>query len=217
MPPAPNRIRVIDLETAGGGSGDGGECGWQVREQDDEGVWRRAADRGARFVNPGRPIPAGLPPFNDENAILLLAAARVAAPVLATRLEADSRAFHAALARDRPAAIAAAVRLAGTARALADALADARGDMAFAITDQIAGSAIGPRFTDYAGSAQAVMAIDTLLNALVRSGRVTVGAAAGIRGDINRAYAAVRDPNGYRPADFRAALGQATQAIGALR
>lgn len=182
---------------------------------------RRIYDQSDRMmtweVNPGRQIPAGMPPFNDENAILLLAAAKVVAPALAARLDNDSRIFHAALALDRPAAAAAALRLAGTARMLADALANARGDMAFAITDQIAGSAIGPRFTDYAGSAQAVMAVDTLLNALVRSGRVTVGAAAGIRGDINRAYAAVRDPNGYRPSDFRAALGRATQAIGALR
>ena len=73
------------------------------------------------------------------------------------------------------------------------------------------------RFTDYAGSVQAVMAVDTLLNALVRDGRVTVGAAASIRANINRAYAAVAAPNSYRPAEFRSALGQAAGAIGALR
>jgi hypothetical protein len=175
-------------------------------------------DRVKTFeANPGRPIPAGMPPFNDENMILLAAAAKVAAPALAPRLDADSRAFHAALAQDRPAAIAAAARLAQTAGTLADALGQARGDMAFAILDQISGATIRPRFTDYAGSVQAVMAVDTLLNALVKSGRVTMGAAATIRANINRAYAAVNDPNGYRPADFRAALGSATGAIGALR
>ena len=61
------------------------------------------------------------------------------------------------------------------------------------------------------------MAVDTLLNALVRDGRVTVGAAAGIRSSVNRAYAAVEEPNAYRPAEFRAALGQANRAIEALR
>jgi hypothetical protein len=61
------------------------------------------------------------------------------------------------------------------------------------------------------------MAVDTLLNALVREGSVTVGAAAGIRADINRAYAAVRSPVSYDPAAFRAALGQAAGAIGSLR
>ena len=53
--------------------------------------------------------------------------------------------------------------------------------------------------------------------ALVREGRVTVGAAASIRANINRAYAAVREPNGYNPPAFRSALGEAARAIGALR
>jgi hypothetical protein len=82
-----------------------------------------------------------------------------------------------------------------------------------AITDK----ATSPRFTDYAGSAQAVMATDTLLNAMVREGRVTVGAAAGIRASINRAYAAVESPEGYSPGTFRTALGQAARSIEALR
>ena len=53
--------------------------------------------------------------------------------------------------------------------------------------------------------------------ALVREGRVTQGAAAGIRGDIARAYKAVEEPNAYRPADFRAALKSAAGAIGRLQ
>ena len=61
------------------------------------------------------------------------------------------------------------------------------------------------------------MAIDTLLNALVKEKRITIGAAAGIRANINRAYAAVKEPNGYRPADFRASLGEAVRSIRALR
>ena len=79
------------------------------------------------------------------------------------------------------------------------------------------GGAIAARYTDYEGSVQAVMATDTLLNALVNSGQVGAGSAVGIRPDINRAYAAVRDPNGYRPQDFRASLGRAAASIRALR
>lgn len=184
---------------------------------------RRIYDQAERSktweINPGRPIPAGMPPFNDENMILLSAAARTAAPALAGQFDADSRAFHAAIARDRPSAVAAAGKLAQSAGALANAFTGSNmtGDMAFAIMRDVAGSAIAPRFTDYTGSVQAVMAIDTLLNSLVKSGRVTVGAAAGIRADVNRAYAAVKEPNGYRPADFRAALGNAARSIGALQ
>ncbi|WP_336957861.1 multiheme c-type cytochrome [Sphingobium aquiterrae] len=187
---------------------------------------RRIYDQDERVktweANPARPIPAGMPPFNDENMIMLSAAAKVAAPALAGRLDSDSRAFHAAIAKDRGAAIAAAGRLSQTAGALASALSSASsssagGDMGFAIVQQIGGTALSPRFTDYEGAVQAVMGVDTMLNAMVRSGRVTQGAAAGIRASINRAYAAVREPNSFHPAAFRNALGSAVSSIGALR
>jgi hypothetical protein len=174
-------------------------------------------DRSLSFeTNPGRALPFGMPPYQDENLILLSAAARVAAPGMAGRLESDSRAFHQALGRDRAAAQTAARKLADTARSLANAFAGSNMD-AFAIVDAIAGPASAPRFTDYQGSVQAVMAVDTLLSALVKQGRVTQGAAAGIRADINRAYASVREPNGYQGRDFRGALGSAVRAIRALR
>ena len=51
------RIRVIDLETAGAGPYEVCEIGWQDVEQGADGVWRIGEDRGARFVDPGRPIP----------------------------------------------------------------------------------------------------------------------------------------------------------------
>src|SRR3546814_17224013 len=92
-----------------------------------------------------------------------------------------------------------------------------RTDTLFPYTTLFRSKTINDRFTDYAGSTQAVMGIDTLLGAMVASGRITVGAAAGIRADIDRAYAAVKDPNAYRPADFQAALGRAVRAIQALR
>lgn len=61
------------------------------------------------------------------------------------------------------------------------------------------------------------MAIDTMLNAMVSEGRITFGAAAGIRADLNEAYAAVRGPESYSPSRFRGALGSAVTAIGRLR
>jgi len=178
------------------------------------------ADRSLTFEsNPGRPIAFGQPPFNDENMILLAAAARIAAPSLAARLDADVKAFHQSMGSDRAGSTAAARKLAATAQALAGALSglNGTGDMAFAMIDAIAAPAISGRFTDYQGSVQAVMGIDTLLSALVKQGRVSTGAAAGIRADINRAYAAVDEPNGFRPAAFRASLGSAVRSIRALR
>jgi hypothetical protein len=168
-------------------------------------------------TNPGRPIPFGQPPFNDENAIMLSAVSRVLAPGQAQAFESASQNFHRAMGDSRAEAAEAAMRLRNAAAALSDALASGGGGDAFAVIAAIADRTTSPRFTDYAGSAQAVMAVDTLLNALVREGRITVGAAAGIRADINRAYEAVRSPEGYNPVRFRAALGQAAGAIGSLR
>ncbi|MEO6388980.1 MAG: multiheme c-type cytochrome [Croceibacterium sp.] len=167
-------------------------------------------------TNPGRPIAFGQPPFNDENVIMLSAVARVLAPGQAQGFDAASRAFHEAMGKDRAEAARAALRLRDAAGSLSDALAGSNGD-AFAVIAAIADRTTNARFTDYAGSAQAVMAVDTLLNALVREGRVTVGAAAGIRANLNQAYDAVRAPDSYSPVRFRAALGQAAGAIGTLR
>jgi len=170
-------------------------------------------------ANPGRPIPSGTPPFNDENMIMLSAAAKVVAPGLAARLDADSRAFHAALARDRGESLRAAAKLAGTARALSDAFA-ARSftrNETLAIVDTVLAGEISRRYTDYTGSAQAVMAADTLLNAMVASGQADRGAVERIRPNLDRAYAQVRDPNAYRPGAFQATISQVAQAARSLR
>jgi len=177
-----------------------------------------AAERTG-IANPGRPIPEGMPPYNDENIIMLSAAARVIAPDLAERFDSDSRTFHAAIARDRASAVAAAARLSASAEALGSRFAaqQFRRDQIFAIIQTIASEAISARFTDYEGSVQAVMAVDTLLSALVSSGAVPAASATAIRANINQAYAAVRDPNAYRPLDYRRALGSAVRTIRTLQ
>ena len=113
----------------------------------------------------------------------------------------------------------AAGKLKASAAALSEAFQSASLDRAqtFAIIDIISSDGVSNRFTDFTGSTQAVMAIDTLVSAMVNSGQVSGGAVSGIRSDINRAYAAVRDPNDYRPADFRRALGSAVRTIRTLR
>lgn len=50
------RIRVIDLETAGEGPHDVCEVGWQDVAIGADGRWELAEERGAHLVNPGRPI-----------------------------------------------------------------------------------------------------------------------------------------------------------------
>ncbi|WP_068077040.1 multiheme c-type cytochrome [Novosphingobium lentum] len=169
--------------------------------------------------NPGRPIHAGMPPFNDENMIMLLAAAKVVAPDIAATFDARSKAFHRAMGEGRSQSVAAAQALRQTADALSARFAGTPFSKAqtFAIMDAIASNAISDRFTDYEGSVQSVMAIDTLLNGLVNQGMVSTGAANGLRVQINQAYSAVREPNSYQPLAFRRALGGAIGSIRSLR
>lgn len=169
--------------------------------------------------NPGRPIHVGMPPYNDENIILLLAAAKVAAPDLAAQFDARSKAFHRAMGVNRAETVAAAQALRQSADALGARLGatDFGRDRTFAIMDAIASDAISDRLTDYEGSVQSVMAIDTLLNGMVSQGMVPAGAAGALRIQINQAYAAVRDPNGFQPIGFRRALGSAIRSIRSLR
>lgn len=182
---------------------------------------RQIDDNPARMrgfeTNPARPIAFGTPPYNDENMILLSAVAHVFTPSAAVNFDNAVHSFHAAIGTGRP--VPAAAQLAAAAARLESALAEmpARPDAAFDVIAAIAGKVVAPRFTDYEGSVQAVMALDTLLNALVHDGRITVGAAAGIRSSINRAYDAVQAPNAYNPVLFRAALADAAHAVGVLR
>jgi hypothetical protein len=158
-------------------------------------------------TNPGRPIPPGQPVWNDEGLIMLAAAAKVAAPALGQQLVTESRAFHASLAGDRAGTLKAASALAKTSDSLAKAFEAARFDRAqtFAMLDAVlTGNA--PFYTDYQGGAQAVMAADTLITALVSAGHVDRAAALAIRPDLDRAYAASRDANHWQPAEFRAAM-----------
>lgn len=173
----------------------------------------------AALPNPGRPIPPGRPHFNDENMIMLSAAARVVSADLSARFEGDGRAFQRALVGDRIGAVRAAAALRQTVRALAAAFGAASlgPPQTFAMIETIATGALAERFTDYAGSVQAVMAIDTLLSALVAAGSVPNERANGIRAEINLAYQAVTDANSFDPRQFRAALARAAAAIGGLR
>jgi len=175
--------------------------------------WRPVSE-----TNPARPIPLGAPPFNDENMIMLSAAAKVAAPALSARFEEQSRNFHQALAQNGSVSAQRAATLAATSRGLADAFAArsfSRADTLEMLQAVLKGEAA--RYTDYGGATQAVMAADTLLNALVAQGSVERAAAARVRPDLDRAYQAVRDPNAFKPAEARAALQQVAERVRALR
>jgi hypothetical protein len=176
--------------------------------------WRPAAE-----PNPGRPIPVGMPPFNDENMIMLSAATKVAAPALAARFDGEVKSFHQALAQNGAAAVPQAARLAATSRELANAFAArsfSRADT-LAIFEAVLSGENARRYTDFEGVTQAVMAADTLLSSLVAEGAIDRAAAARVRPDLDRAYQAVRDPGAFRAGEARAALQQAAEKVRALK
>jgi Cytochrome c554 and c-prime len=178
-------------------------------------------DPAAQIVartNGWRPIPPGQPVWNDEQMIMLAAAARVAAPDVARSFDSQSRAFHAALGGDRAGAMKAAATLKATAATLARRFAGTSFDRAqtFALIDAVlVGNAAA--YTDYQGGAQAVMAADTLLSALVTAGQVDRGAAQALRPDLDRAYALARDANRWDPAAFRVTLAQIAGRLRGLK
>ena len=178
-------------------------------------------DPAAQIVartNGWRPIPPGQPVWNDEQMIMLAAAARIAAPDVARSFDSQSRAFHTALGGDRAGALKAAAALKATAATLARRFASTSFDRAqtFALIDAVlVGNAAA--YTDYQGGAQAVMAADTLLSALVTAGQVDRGAAMALRPDLDRAYAQARDANRWDPAAFRATLAQVAGRVRGLK
>lgn len=169
-------------------------------------------------TNPGRPVPPGTVIWNDESLIMLAAAARVAAPDLASELDSRSRAFHAALATDRAQALQAASALAATTDALAARFTAASFSPAQtrAMLDAVLRTE-APRLTDYQGGAQAVMAADTLVAALVKDGALSRDQATRLRPALDRAYAAARDANRWEPLALDRALADVAAQFRALK
>jgi hypothetical protein len=169
-------------------------------------------------TNPGRPVPPGTVIWNDESLIMLAAAAKVAAPALATELNSRSRAFHTALALDRAQAVSAAAALASTADALSTRFAatDFSPAQNFAMLDAVL-TGEAARLTDYQGGAQAVMAADTLISSLAKSGNITAEQAARLRPTLDRAYLAARDANRWQPDALKLALADVARQVRGLR
>jgi hypothetical protein len=73
------------------------------------------------------------------------------------------------------------------------------------------------RLTDYQGGAQAVMAADTLIAALVKDGSISRAEAEALRPGLDRAYLAARDANRWEAGALKRALGDVAMQVRALR
>jgi hypothetical protein len=153
--------------------------------------------------NPGRPIPLGTPAFNDSNMIMLVAAARAAAPSLSETFESEIREFHSALNQGRDSAIRAADRLAGTAHALGDRFeAHTFGhDETLAILNQLVSNSVSARYTDWSESEQVYYGICDLETELQpRNYRCDADPA------LSALFKSLGDRNSFDPAQFRNSL-----------
>ncbi len=186
------------------------DCRSCHRAISDEPAWKPT-----RTANPLRPVAIGTPVFNDENLLMLAAAAQVAAPDLAARFTADARAFHAAIGQGRDAARTAAAKLRATVSVLSVRFEAASFSRAatFAMMQAVLTGPATKTYTDYQGSAQSVMAADTLLASLESEQQVPAGTRAAIKPDLDRAYAAVRDPQRFQPTDVAASLARVADAL----
>ena len=165
--------------------------------------------------NPARALGPGIPTFNDANLIMLRAAAETTAPDLAKRLTAEGRAFHRAVRKDTGRLVATAEALEKTAEELVDRFNTAEFDRAatLEILRRVVDDAIAQQYTNYAGAEQAVIAVDTLLSAMIAQNRLKASQAKALRPDIDAAYAATSSPNTYDQTRFRQALGRISASL----
>jgi hypothetical protein len=168
--------------------------------------------------NPARAIGPGQVRFNDSALIMLEAAAPVLAPDLAADLERAGRRFHRSLSENPDDMEAAAQSLILVCEKLEKHFASARysGAINRAMLDNVVDVALARRYTDYVAAEQAVMAMDTLLSAMIAQRQISASRVNGIRQDIELAYKAVEKPTEYDQKAMILALERIANALEAL-
>lgn len=168
--------------------------------------------------NPGRPLGPGRPVYNDANNIMLHAALIELAPARAQELSRLTKQLHAATRSSAAATQSASAELANFAAALEADLMAADFDRTTAtnILDRIVGDSISREYTNYAAGEQAVMAVDTFVNAMIDEGYAEPALKDRIGPALDEAYAAVLSPNSYSPSKLRKALQKIAAVTGSL-
>jgi hypothetical protein len=153
--------------------------------------------------------------LNDSNLLMLRQIVRVTLdPEDANAFSQRFTELHRAVAGDGGDAVEAARAM----RAALDVVVQKLSRRAFSAADLSAMAAglvadgLADQYHDYAGAEQATMAIASLLNFLAKRGEVDARKA---NASLDRLFATVRDDEKFRPADFRAALGELREIVSA--
>jgi hypothetical protein len=156
---------------------------------------------------PGAGLPPGWPKLNDANLLMLKAALEVANPGLAEKLAADLGGLHAAMAKSPEALVAAANGAAATARQAIEAI------KAYDFSDAQMGrmlqllSARGAEggFVDFEAAEQATMAMGSVIEAKKLAAYIDEAKYERLLGELEKAYAAIKNEERFARADFRKA------------
>ncbi len=159
-------------------------------------------------ANPGRPLGPGEPIFNDANMIMLKAALSVTDPIARQSFDTQLRRFHSAMSQNESATRNAARELRDEALIMTDKLVmtNFTKGQADRIFRTILNDTLSREYTQYAAAEQAVIAVDTFLNAMVAENWLDLETALAMRPAINNAYAAVETPNSYNLSRLQTAL-----------
>ena len=169
--------------------------------------------------NPERRLGPGVPIFNDSNLIMLKAAVKTVAPELDSELSRSGMDFHKAVsARNGGNYKQASENLLTTLDKVTEKMSQASfsKDNTVSMMKLIVNESMSRRYTDYASAEQAVIAVDTFLEALTKAESISVQQAQSLRPAIDRAYKVVSKPNSYNQTKMRDAFKALSTEINRL-
>ena len=168
--------------------------------------------------NPARPLGPGVPVYNDANLIMLKAAVAEIAPSKSGALQKINAQLHAGTRVGRWSTKQGAEGLMAYGAEMRSVFEGATFDKetSLGILNRILNSTVSREYTNYAAGEQAVIAVDTFLNAMVAQDFISEAAANAIDPALDRAYGAVESPNQYDPGALRASLNQIAARVRAL-
>lgn len=158
--------------------------------------------------NPSRPLGPGTPVYNDANIIMLRAIVAEFGGTHAASLNAASARLHAASRGGRSQAVAAALQLATLGDELRDKFAATTftREQSIGILNRVLDNTLATQYTNYAAGEQAVIAVDTFIEALIADGVIGADIRQALLPSIEAAYEAVQEANRYNPDALRSAL-----------
>ena len=168
--------------------------------------------------NPLRTLGPGVPVFNDSNMIMLAAAVKTVAPGMENELRSAGRRFHRTVSSDGGSVSSATAQLKTVASKLVARMEEEEFSKAetLAILKTILADSLSRNYTDYAAGEQAVIAASTFVRALRSDGHISAAEESDITQVLNRAFAAVEEPNTYDQAALRSALQSVSQKVNRL-